>query len=411
VARLRPDGRVDASFQSPSPAINQIVADVQPTALALRPDGRLLLGGTRLVQLNTDGTLDSSFSSPLGFGPPLISTLGLDRQGRILFGQVEGSFPQDWRIAASGRGWDPLVLYYLFCVDRCVGRRVTLNSILPMPDGSIYLAGQFTHVGPTFGNFHISASVARLKPDGQEDRTFVTSQFAYRETNSHSFDRVAVRVTRAAAGPDGKLVLAVADRLLRGPHVSSIVRLNPDGKIDRTFACYFRAGDFAAGDQISALAVQTDGRVLVGGRFAKFLGRNRLNLARLNADGSFDDTFDAGAGPNGEVKTIAPTPGGDVLIGGSFTSVNGRPCSGIALLKAEPYPFPPRLLGVRWLGDTIGFSLPVPPGGNYFLEFRDSPVSGAWQVLTNFTGDDAVKSFQDTIGGRASRIYRFRVEP
>ena len=58
----------------------------------------------------------------------------------------------------------------------------------------------------------------------------------------------------------------------------------------------------------------------------------RNNLVRLNADGSFDASFDVGGGPNGQVNGIAIQSNGQIVIGGEFIHVNGVRRSRIARL-------------------------------------------------------------------------------
>ena len=67
--------------------------------------------------------------------------------------------------------------------------------------------------------------------------------------------------------------------------------------------------------------------MLIGGQFNGFNGFGRTNIARLEADGNVDTTFDPGTGTagavSGTVYSIALQGDGSVLIGGYFTSVNG----------------------------------------------------------------------------------------
>src|SRR6476661_9722 len=54
---------------------------------------------------------------------------------------------------------------------------------------------------------------------------------------------------------------------------------------------------------IHAIAIQPDGKILIGGDFTSAGGANRLSLARLNPDGSMDSTFNPGAGVGGDKVT------------------------------------------------------------------------------------------------------------
>src|SRR2546421_613627 len=79
-------------------------------------------------------------------------------------------------------------------------------------------------------------------------------------------------------------------------------------------------------------------RWLISGRNFLLLnqGQAQFGLARLNTDGSLDTTFKPGSiDPNGSVNTIAVQPDGKILIGGSFVSVNSVARSSLARLNAD----------------------------------------------------------------------------
>src|SRR6476660_7666755 len=66
-------------------------------------------------------------------------------------------------------------------------------------------------------------------------------------------------------------------------------RLFPDGTLDRAFANTW------ADQPVETIALQPDGKILVGGSFTILCGSLRNHLARLNADGTLDAGFTAGA--------------------------------------------------------------------------------------------------------------------
>ena len=80
-----------------------------------------------------------------------------------------------------------------------------------------------------------------------------------------------------------------AKRALTAPAAPATIE--PDGTLDTAF----NAGEFTNG-QVLVSARQADGKVLIGGQFAKVHGQARLGLARLNADGTLDATFVPPAG-------------------------------------------------------------------------------------------------------------------
>ena len=68
--------------------------------------------------------------------------------------------------------------------------------------------------------------------------------------------------------------------------------------------------------------IQPDGKMVIGGFFNQPGPTNLTYLARLNADGSFDSGFDIGTGPNNPVEALALQPDGKIVIGGLFSTYN-----------------------------------------------------------------------------------------
>jgi uncharacterized delta-60 repeat protein len=92
----------------------------------------------------------------------------------------------------------------------------------------------------------------------------------------------------------------------------NVVRFNSDGTLDTTFSATL---DY----QGQALAVQPDGKTLVGGFFTATNGQATGSLVRLNANGTTDSTFAANSNFPSTVNRITVQPNGRILVGGSFT--------------------------------------------------------------------------------------------
>ena len=90
------------------------------------------------------------------------------------------------------------------------------------------------------------------------------------------------------------------------------------GSLDMTF----NPGSGADGD-ISCMALQTNGQIVIGGDFTHYNGANQNYIARLNADGSLDSSFNPGVDPNGGLGALAVEPNGEIYTGGGFSSWNG----------------------------------------------------------------------------------------
>jgi uncharacterized delta-60 repeat protein len=112
--------------------------------------------------------------------------------------------------------------------------------------------------------------------------------------------------------------------------VNGIARINTDGTLDTTF----KSG-LGVDNSIYSLIELCDGKILVGGNFTSFNNNQRNNLVRLNSDGSLDNTFITGQGPDGSVLELVEGPDGKVLIGGGFNSYDGNNSVNIARLDND----------------------------------------------------------------------------
>ena len=131
-------------------------------------------------------------------------------------------------------------------------------------------------------------------------------------------------VQALALQADGKILVAGSFTTIGGGGTgtttrNTLARLNADGSLDPSF-------NPGANGQVVALAVQADGKILVGGGFTTLGGGGtgttaRSCIGRLNADGSLDTSFDPGA--KAEVLALAVQPDGKILVGGLFTTLGG----------------------------------------------------------------------------------------
>ena len=130
--------------------------------------------------------------------------------------------------------------------------------------------------------------------------------------------------------PDGKILVSGLFTQVAGQPRGRVARLNPDGTIDPTFSDPQVAGGSGL---VETMALQPDGKILIGGNFATVKGQARFRLARLNPDGSLDAGFNVT--PNGSVFSVAVQPNGKIVFGGSFTQVNGSARTAVARLNSN----------------------------------------------------------------------------
>lgn len=111
--------------------------------------------------------------------------------------------------------------------------------------------------------------------------------------------------------PDGKILLVGYFRLDSVPNSQGLIRLNTDGSYDSTFQ---RPMIVSGGG--TAVALQADGKVLVGGGASPSTGFYGTGIARFNTDGSVDTSFRASSEINSTVEDIAIQPDGKILVAG-----------------------------------------------------------------------------------------------
>lgn len=212
-----------------------------------------------------------------------------------------------------------------------------VQSIVLQPDGQILIGGEFTTVVDA-----VRRGIARLNPDGSADRGFEARL-------SPGFWGLAAMIVQ----PDGKVLVAGRFSSSNAPTRFSVERLNPDGSLDTTFD----AG-VGADQEIIGLALQPDNKVLIVGAFTQMSGTNRNRVARLHADGSLDLNFDPGMiegipGRTGSaVNTVAVQSDGRIVIGGSFYQVQGESEMSRSVARLEPDGSLDRTFRVRLRSDS-----------------------------------------------------------
>jgi uncharacterized repeat protein (TIGR01451 family)/uncharacterized delta-60 repeat protein len=193
------------------------------------------------------------------------------------------------------------------------GANGTVFSTAVQADFKTILAGNFTGYNTNPRN-----RIARANADGSNDPTFNPPGGADDVINSILIDSI------------GRILAGGAFTSINGVGRKGIARLNGNGTLDTTFN-----PGLGANGPVSCLALQPDGNLLIGGEFTFVNGTNRNYVARLGTNGVLDASFDTSTGPNGQVSAIALQPDGRVLIGGEFTAIGGVPRNHIARLNAD----------------------------------------------------------------------------
>jgi len=140
-------------------------------------------------------------------------------------------------------------------------------------------------------------------------------------------------IYRAAIQDDGKIILLGRFKKYNKQRGRRLLRVHPDGSFDSTFEVGYK---FNRGGP-NAVAIQEDGKILVGGSFTNFSGKRISHILRLHSDGSLDTSFNSGRGfgPNCSVEHIRILPEGKILLQGDFAHYNGYKSCGLVRLLSN----------------------------------------------------------------------------
>ena len=329
IARLDADGSLDSSFDW-----GAVVRDGGVYPIALQPDGKVLIGGdfftvneverSSIARLNANGTLDSSFQPgrrmDLSFGP-----LTAVPNGKVLVGGFVHGTNQVGGVRLNANGsLDGTFISAGFHPD--LGfiddeySHTTWTATVGQPNGKVFIAGHNIYQqcdSETCITFHTSF-LDRFNANGSRDTNFERA-VVYQPWGRELVHALAVQ-------PDGKIVVGGNFYSIKDTERKGIARLNANGTLDHSFNPGMGAVGYPYG--VTSLAVQSDGKVLVG-------GNGGYRIVRLNANGSFDSSFNRNVGVDGSISSVVSQPDGKVLIGGSFTNVNGTNRNNIARLNAD----------------------------------------------------------------------------
>lgn len=421
IARLNANGSLDTSFSSGLGFNNNV------SAIGIQTDGKIILGGSftsyngnvanRIVSVNTDGSVDSSFVSGTGFSSGAVETILINSSGELMLG---GSFSGTYNGVAVNRvqlfnpngsintafdmGNGPasasvFALEYLMDTSWFVGGSFSIfddqnqgklakidtqgaldigyltsgvglnnsvSKLLPLSDKSVIVFGNFTQF-----NGGVAPRITKLNEAGEMDISFNGSGQGANATirnaavqsdgkiiivgNFTSFNGIAVnRIARLLANgsvdasfnigsgcngqvygvaiqSDGKIIIVGNFSTYNGIPAVKIARLLPDGTLDAGFI----TGSGAEDGIVETIALQSDGKIIVGGHFTMFNGISARRIIRLNADGSIDTSFSIGTGFDAAVYSLAVQPDGKIMVGGSFAAFNGNGRRRIVRLNSD----------------------------------------------------------------------------
>lgn len=316
LARLNADGSVDDSFGSISltPYFSPGLVSIE--CVALQTNGQMLIAGVfytvngqvryNIARMNTNGTLDTLFDA--GYINSGIRSILLQADGKILVG---GSFS-----AVNNKLCKGLCrLNYDGSQDAGfnAGANGSIQALALQPDGKILAGGNFTSIGG-----QPRTNLARLNADGSLDSSFQPATFG---SSGQPISGISGIGGVILPQPDGKILVGGMFDRVNGFIHTNLVRFNSDGTLDTNLNA--QADHYNCYGMLT-LALQTDGKILVGDDSPTMDGQPCRFLGRLNPDGSLDASFSTNLVSDGPmVFSIALQSDGRILVGGWFTGLGG----------------------------------------------------------------------------------------
>jgi len=347
--------------------------------LIVQPDGKILVGGLfkrasgqaaiGLTRFNSDGTIDSAFNQSVITVSDTVFALDLEADGKILVG---GSTSLTYyRLNPNGS------------VFQSVNLGLSNGSILDiksLPEGKVLVVG-----GAQCNIFGCNiAYVRKYNQNGTQDASF----------NIPFTNGV---VNKVLVQPDGKIIIIGEFAQVNGINRLRIARLNSDGSLDTSFNVVG-----GVNNTIYDVALQANGKILIGGLFTSISATSRPYFARVNSNGSLDNTFTPDA--RSYISAIKVQPDGKILIGGAFSVVNNVTTPGIAKLNPDGTIDQSFNVGLGFFGAPRSIDLQsdgkIVATGE-FVAFNGISVAGIARLLNNVNTTPTKTNFDFDGDGRA----------
>jgi uncharacterized delta-60 repeat protein len=269
-----------------------------------------------------------------------------------------------------------------------------VRTIVQQPDGKILAGGGFT----TYSGVTRSC-IIRLNTGGTVDNTFnIGSGFSGGPVQS------------IALQPDGKILVGGNFTSYSGVTRNGIIRLNTGGTIDNTFNI---GGGFDF--SVNTIALQPDGKILVGGDFGTYSGVTSNFIIRLNTGGTIDNTFNIGGGFNFSVYSIVLQPDGKILVGGFFTTYSGVTSSKIIRLNTGGTIDNTFNIGTGFGGSSVDTIALQPDGkilaGGNFSSYSGVTSSRIIRLNTGGTIDNTFNIGSGFSNGLNDTVYSITLQP
>jgi len=297
-------GKIDSTFLVSN---ENHTAAFSVSCAAIQSDGKIIVGGKfkkfnnlrrrKVLRLHVDGSIDTTFAVGYKINRT-VNTIAILKDGKIIVG---GSF-----LKYNGQRANCIVklnsdgsIDKTFLTGRGFGANDEIKLVRIQDDGKILLQGNFSYY-----NSYKSCGIVRLWPNGTVDSSFKGKTLCNVE---------CTMINDMVLQDNGKIIIAGNFWEYDKVRGKGIARLNTDGSLDKSFLSDGLLG--IANGSISAVAIQKDGKLIIGGSFTRFAGTKVRYLIRMNDDGSLDSTFAPIYGPNSFIEMLVIQEDGKIVIG------------------------------------------------------------------------------------------------
>ena len=223
------------------------------------------------------------------------------------------------------------------------------SLVIMQPDNKVMVAGSFKVCYSTPTTFTNQSRIARLNPNGSVDTTFNVGVGPLNTIDGANYTKIESVVALA----NGQYYVAGTFNQFNGLPITNLVRLNNDGSLDATFPRHSFRNTGSGTIAVHSIALQADGKILLGGVFDVVDGVTNRDLTRLTTNGTVDTTFvqTSLAGTQGfgdRVNALLVLPDGKILAAGAgnyalanrvarFSSDGSRDLTWVGVLPSEVY--------------------------------------------------------------------------
>jgi uncharacterized delta-60 repeat protein len=265
----------------------------------------------------------------------------------------------------------------------------TITTTLP---DYLYVGGNFTtYKHPTYSR------IIRTDLSGSIDTTF--------NMGTGAANSIQCMVTQS----DGKLLIGGTFTTYSGSTNAGLVRINTNGTKDTTF----NVGTAGFNGTVNDIRIQPDGKIVAVGSFTAYSGSTRNRIVRLNTDGTYDTTFNAGTGLNAAANCVAIQSDGKILVGGTTITQYSGSLNGTGSLRINTNGTLDTTFntGAGFLSNFTVYSIDIQSDGKIVVGHGATSYSGSTVARLTRLNDNGSVDTTFNPGTINSGVHAVKIQP